>query len=422
MEFSETGDLVVTQPRQGRVVLLQRDNNSDGQHDGEQVLLDQLRRPHGLEFYQGWLYIAESHAVGRVRFNHTKGTLEGPYEHIITGLTDDGNHWSKSIRIGDDHLYVSMGSTCNVCEEDDPRRATIMRFNADGSNGTIYATGLRNSVGLDFAPWDGSLYATDNGRDLLGDDYPVCELNKIEEGQFYGWPYINAFGDLDPDFSQGHEHRLESARSPVFGFAAHNAPLGMRFVRNSQLPEHFHRSALVALHGSWNRSQPDGYRVVSLHWQEDGSITQQDFLSGFELDGHVIGRPVDIAEGRDGCFYISDDYAGSIYRACYGIEQNLDDSDQQPRIDPLWQGLDKQQRQQLVNAGRILYENQGCAACHRLQGRGAPSGKALEQLHQRYGLAELQEYFLTPNPPMPQYALPQAQRQQLAAYLLQATR
>ncbi|MGH1370785.1 MAG: PQQ-dependent sugar dehydrogenase [Cellvibrionaceae bacterium] len=418
LEFTRRGDLIASQPRDGKVLLLKADDNQDGRSDDTLVLMEQLKRPHGLELHGDWLYIAESHAIGRIKFNHDTGTVEGTYSQIITGLTDDGNHWSKSIRIKDDYLYVSMGSTCNVCEEADKRRATIMRFDLDGNNAMVYAEGLRNSVGLDFAPWDGSLYATDNGRDLLGDDYPVCELNKIEQGAFYGWPYINGFGDLDPDFGEGQEALLETSRSPAFGFAAHNAPLGLRFIRNSKMPKGYEKSALAALHGSWNRSQADGYKVVSLHWQEDGSIIGKDFLSGFELNGDVIGRPVDIAEGPDGCLFVSDDYAGTVYRVCYGESQSTLSEQTSTAIDTHWATLSDDEKQTLSAEGKQLYQANGCRNCHLHNRNGNASGKLLANLSPRYSFESLTEYFLSPNPPMPQFSLTLNERQALSAFLL----
>lgn len=421
LEFSRGGDLLVSQPRDGQVLLLKRDQNQDGRHDGSEVLLDQLDRPHGLALHQQWLYVAESTAVGRVPFDHHTGELTGPYTRIITGLPGDGNHWTKSIRIHDDALYLSMGSTCNVCEEKDARRATIMRFDLDGKHGEVFSSGLRNSVGMDFAPWDGSLYATDNGRDLLGDDYPVCELNKIEQGGFYGWPYINGFGDLDPDYGVGKEELLEDAIDPEFGFQPHNAPLGIRFIRQATMPAGYDNSALVALHGSWNRSSADGYKVVSLHWSPDGSIRSRDFMTGFESDGTVIGRPVDIAEGPDRCLYVSDDYSGTIYRVCYGQAQDaMADTRPAPLRDPEWQALSAADIDESNKQGEALYALHACSNCHLINGAGNPGGKALEQLNTRYTLDTLRQYFLVPNPPMPQYDLSPRQRHDLAVYLLSA--
>lgn len=320
LAISNAGDLLVSQPRDGQVTLLMRDNNGDGLPDGRRVLIDGLNRPHGIDLDQdrGWLYIAESDAVGRIRFNGQTGEVSGRYHTILTDLDDSGSHWSKSLSLGPDGwLYLSAGSSCNVCVEDNQQRATIMRVRPDGSDFQIYASGLRNSVGMDWAPWDQSLYATDNGRDWLGDDFPPCELNKIVKNGFYGWPYINGFAQLDPDLGEDQQARLTTAHSPVHGFRAHNAPLGIRFLRHSALPKEFQRTALVALHGSWNRSEPDGYKVVALRWRDDASIEERDFLSGFLQGRDVIGRPVDIAEGPRGEIFISDDYTGTIYRVAF---------------------------------------------------------------------------------------------------------
>jgi len=313
--FTDTGDLLVARSRGGEVILLDRDRDGDGRPDGRRVLLESLDRPHGLAVREGWLYVAEKTAIGRIRFDAQAGATTGEYQHIVTGLTGDGNHVTRTIAFGPDgKLYLSQGSTCNVCVEKDRRRATMMRFEPDGTQGEIFATGLRNSVGFDWAPWDGSLYATDNGRDLLGDDFPPDELNRIERGAFYGWPYLNGFNVLDPDLGKGHEALLATARPPVHGFRAHNAPLGITFLRSPGRPPGYERAAVVALHGSWNRSVPDGYKVVSLHWAADGTIEERDFLTGFLGDSGVIGRPAGVAEGPDGAVYVADDYAGVVYR------------------------------------------------------------------------------------------------------------
>jgi glucose/arabinose dehydrogenase len=241
--------------------------------------------------------------------------VSGTFEHIVDDFTDDGFHTTKTLGFGPDGwLYVSQGSSCNVCIEKDERRATIMRMQPDGSQREIYATGLRNSVGLDWAPWDDVLYATENGRDLLGDDLPPDELNRIEPNNFYGWPFVYGAGVPDPDLGAGHAAEGARAVTPVHTFRAHHAPLGLAFMRGANLPAGYSRTALVALHGSWNRSQPDGYKVVALDWQPDGSIVERDFLTGFLGDAGVLGRPAGIAQGPDGAIFITDDYAGVIYR------------------------------------------------------------------------------------------------------------
>jgi glucose/arabinose dehydrogenase len=315
MRFTSGGDLVVSRTRADEVVLIERDRDGDGRADGKRVLLSGLERPHGLEIRDGWLYVAETTGVGRIRFDEQSGQTSGRYERFITGLTGDGNHYTRTIGFGPDgQLYLSQGSTCNVCEEKDRRRATMMVFAPDGSNGEIFATGLRNSVGFDWAPWDGELYATENARDLLGDEFPPDELNRIERGGFYGWPYFNGANVLDPDLGPGHESLLSQARPPVHGFRPHNAPLGIAFLRAPGQPAGYERAAVVALHGSWNRTKPDGYKVVSLHWRDDGSIEERDFLTGFLTEDATIGRPAGVTEGPDGSVYVADDYGGAIYR------------------------------------------------------------------------------------------------------------
>ncbi|MEH6581746.1 MAG: PQQ-dependent sugar dehydrogenase [Halioglobus sp.] len=321
MRFTTAGDLLVSRPHAGDILLLRRNPDSPS-IAGEQItLLEGLTRPSGIDYADGWLFVGETNAVGRIRFDAETGSTTGEYERIITGLTDNGNHPYKAVAIGPDQkLYLSQGSTCNVCVEQDVRRGSLSRFNLDGSGAESYATGLRNSLGLDWAPWDGALYATDNGRDMLGDDYPPCELNKIEQGKFYGWPYYNGANEPDPDFPDAPAELAASPVAPVHEFRAHNAPLGLRFIETGSWPEPYDRVAIAALHGSWNRSTPDGYRVVSLHWDED-QISRRDFLTGFEKEGEIIGRPVDVAQGPDKAIYVSDDYAGAIYRISYVGDQ-----------------------------------------------------------------------------------------------------
>jgi glucose/arabinose dehydrogenase len=404
---TSTGRLLVSNPRSGEVLQL-TDTNGDGTADLTEVLMADLRRPHGLDIHEGQLYIAESNQIGRIDYDANGGTADGEHTVVVGNLTDEGNHWSKSIRFDDEgRLYVAMGSTCNVCEEADSRRATIMRYSAAGGDGQVFASGLRNSVGLAFAPWDGTLYATDNGRDMLGDDYPPCELNRIQAGGFYGWPYLNGNNDLDPDFGAGKEALQATALPPAFDFRAHNAPLGIYFPHGDE------KTALVALHGSWNRSTPDGYKVVRLSWQPDGSITASDFMWGFEQDGDIVGRPVDITGDGNGGYFVSDDYARVIYRLSRdtGLHSAVAESSELPPSRDTQQTIDAE----MAAAGATLYQSLPCAECH------APTALTpvrLANLGDRYTLPELTDYFLTPTPPMPLFELDLQQRGQLAHYLL----
>ncbi len=425
LHMTAAGDLLVSRPRAGEIVLLERDGNGDGLPDGRRVLLRGLNLPHGLDSADGWLYIAEQTAIGRVRFDESSGRLAGEYAHIVTGFSDGGNHWTRTVRVGPDGmLYLTQGSTCNVCEEKDDRRATMMRFNLDGSGGEIYASGLRNSVGFDWAPWtleggSGELYATDNGRDMLGDDFPPCELNKIVQGGFYGWPYANGFNVPDPDFGEGHDDKVQKSLPPAFGFRAHNAPLGMHFVRHAPAAAGLERSALVALHGSWNRSIPDGYKVVALRWNADGDITESDFLSGFLRDGEVGGTPVDIAEGSDGTFYVSDDFNSAIYRVGYGNKIIA-----VPKLSTAVQdsGLSRFNADELTTLraqGEKIFRQYPCGNCHVAGvARDGRPVHSLDRIGERYNIDTLTAFFIAPTPPMPIFPLNADERKALAVFLL----
>jgi mono/diheme cytochrome c family protein len=277
-------------------------------------------------------------------------------------------------------------------------------------------------VGFDWAPWSGELYATDNGRDLLGDDFPPCELNRIELNHFYGWPYFNGDNIPDPDMGTDPLAAQRQPTAPAYGFRAHNAPLGMSFIDASGFPAQYQRSALVALHGSWNRSTPDGYKVVSLHWGDKG-IEERDFLSGFNLNGEISGRPVDVAQGPDGAIYISDDYAGAIYRVSYtgGNESTspalmistINRLDAQP---PAW--LAEADLPTMARRGEELYQRHECASCHE---RGE-NPKLLTGLSERLGYKAVIEALKAPQSPMPIYPLSESQQRELAVFLLSSYR
>jgi len=312
---TSAGDLIVSRTRGDAVVILERDVDGDGKPDAVRTLLDNLDGPHGLALRDGWLYVAERTAIGRVPFDESTGRTSGKYEHFVKDLTADGFHVTKTIGFGaDGWLYLAQGSTCNSCIEKDGRRAAIMRMQPDGTRREVIATGLRNSVGFDWAPWDGALYATENGRDLLGEDAPPDELNRIERGRFYGWPFVHGRAIADPDMGPGHAMEIARATPPVHDFRAHNAPLGIHFLRGRNLPAGYQRTALVALHGSWNRVQPDGFKVVALDWTTDGRIVERDFMTGFRGPDGILGRPAGITQGPAGEIFVTDDYAGVVYR------------------------------------------------------------------------------------------------------------
>ncbi len=318
MRFAPGGALLVSSPREGTIFLLEPDGDGDGRADAVRPLLTGLDRPHGLDFFGDWLYVAEAGAIKRVRFDARTDQVTGGVETVVAGLPGGGNHWTRTLRFGDDGwMYVSVGSSCNVCLEEDPRRAAILRYRPDGSDEELYATGLRNAVGFDWQPGSGELYATDNGRDLLGDNFPPCELNRVVQGGFYGWPHANGNRVPDPDFGEGYASRIAGSIPPAHGFVAHTSPLGIAFYRGRAFPARYRGAAFVAQHGSWNRTRKSGYRVVALEWQAGGAVRETDFVVGFELEEDVIGRPVDVLEGPEGALYITDDFAGAVYRVTY---------------------------------------------------------------------------------------------------------
>jgi glucose/arabinose dehydrogenase len=416
---TSTGDILAASMRPGDIILLHRDEDGDGASDGRTVLASGLNSPHGIALYKGYLYIAENERIVRAWFDADTRTL-GTLETVFEGLPEGGNHRTRAIGFGPDGmLYVTVGSSCNVCIEEQPYRASMLVMNPDGTDARTYATGLRNSVGFDWQPETGALYATDNGRDLLGDDTPHCELNLIEDGADYGWPYAYDDRQLDPDFGPGNKDKVQASKALVHGFGAHRAPLGIRFFTGLNVPKGYQGVALAALHGSWNRSTLAGYKVVSLHFAAGGSVEQRDFLTGFELDEDVIGRPVEMAFGLDGAIYISDDYAGVVYKIGWGdmVVPGFV-SEEKAGFNPLAQ-IDEMTLYDLNEKGAAVFAENSCAACHdaALAAEGVQI-KELKNLKARYDIGGLQALFAAPPGPMPVFHLSGESSQALAVYLL----
>jgi glucose/arabinose dehydrogenase len=436
LRVTRRGDVAVSQPREGRVSLLLADANGDGVTDGASVLVGGLDRPHGLALRDGYLYVAEMTAVGRIRFDESTRTVSGSFERVIEGLPSGGNHWTRTIGFGPDgFLYLTVGSSCNVCIENDPRRAAISRYDTATWRGTVFATGLRNSVGFAWrtlgegAAATHELMATDNGRDLLGNDFPPCELNKVVESGFYGWPFANGNQVADPDFGAGHEREIAASFPPVHSFAAHNAPLGIAFLDAPSTAEGYRGAALVALHGSWNRTSKDGYKVVSLHWDAAGGITQRDFLSGFLENETVIGRPVDIAQAADGSIYISDDLGGSVFKVTAGERPVAAPVPvAQPGTTPLASATPLSATDDAAaERGAEVWNANRCETCHDKEAIAAgrtpvKTAKVLERLSLRYDVPKLETYLKAPQPPMPLFEMTGPERRDLAAYLLKRFR
>lgn len=312
------GTLLVSVPRAGRVIALP-DDNGDGKADGVINVVEGLELPHGLAFLNGQLYVAETGRVVRFDYDPATRRVSGSPTVVVPDLPARGTHWTRTITVGPDRrLYVSVGSTCNSCEEKDPRRAAIYRYEIDGRGGAPFGTGLRNAVGIAFRPGTSELWATVNGRDWLGDDQPGEYVTRVEEGGFYGWPHCHwAPSGLVPDPDLGRGDRCKNARGPSLLYQAHTAPLGLAFYTGAQFPAEYRGDVLVALHGSWNRSVPVGYKVIRVRLGGGAAPVAEDFAAGWLGGGRAWGRPVDLAVAPDGALFLSDDYLGAVYRITY---------------------------------------------------------------------------------------------------------
>jgi len=316
MALGPDGQLYVAERGAGRIVRLP-DRDGDGVADDVEVVAEGLDAPSSMAFYQdGSLYAGETKRVLRLSAPDERGVFQ-EQETIVDGLPS-GGHDTRTVLFSPDWsaLFVSIGSSCNVCVEEDARRATIMRYNPDGSGGQVYAQGLRNAVGITFRPGTMELWATDNGRDWLGEDQPPETVYHVREGDNAGWPYCHSGRIVDPDF--GSPTACEGVVAPAVEMQAHSAPLGLTFCTGTQFPEEYRGDLFVAFHGSWNRAVPTGYKVVRIPIQDGQASQAQDFATGWlRANGSQWGRPVDVLTGADGSLFVSDDGGGSIYRIFY---------------------------------------------------------------------------------------------------------
>ncbi len=316
MAVGPEGHVYVAERGLGRVVRLP-DRDEDGVADAIEIVADRLNAPSSIDFYEdGSLYVAETTRILRLHDQNGDGFFE-ERDVIIEGLPD-GGHTTRTLLFSPtfEFLYVSIGSSCNVCIEADERRATVMRYRPDGSEGVIYAEGLRNAVGLAFRPGTTELWVTNNGRDWLGDDQPPETIYLVEEGMDAGWPRCHSGRIVDPDY--GEPGDCAEIEDPMTEMQAHSAPLGLAFYSGEQFPMGYWGDMFVAFHGSWNRTTPTGYKVVRVPMDDAQPGPVSDFAAGWlREDGSVWGRPVDVLTGPDGSLLISDDGEGFIYRVFY---------------------------------------------------------------------------------------------------------
>lgn len=319
------GTIVTSITSEGKIVALP-DRNNDGTADENVTVADGLKSPHGLAFdcpdtEPCNLYIAETHRISI--FSYDKTTYRGTFSRKIADLPDGGGHFTRTLGFGPDgRLYVSIGSSCNVCNESDPRRAKIFSMNKDGSDFKEYARGLRNSVFFTWSYVDGRMWATEMGRDLLGDNTPPDEINVIKENGNYGWPNCYGKNIHDAAFDKNTYIRnpcMEPFETPSsIDLQAHSAPLGLAFVPEKGWPEDYRHNLIVAFHGSWNRTEPTGYKLVRIKLDaKENYLGTEDFITGWLTKDGALGRPVDILAQPDGVMYVSDDKAGVVYRITY---------------------------------------------------------------------------------------------------------
>lgn len=292
--------------------------DADGDQRAETVrLIDEgLNMPSGIEFRDGALYVG---AVDRIlRYDNIEAQLEQPPEPVVVTdtLPDKAHHGWKYLRFGPDgKLYIPVGVPCNICDEQG--FGEIRRINPDGSGMEVYAMGVRNSVGLAFHPENGQLWFTDNGRDMLGDDLPADELNYAPRaGMHFGIPYCHQGDLLDEEFGKGKD--CADYTPPVAKLDAHGAALGLAFYTGEMFPADYKNRLFITQHGSWNRTEKIGYRVLALDVQTDGKVLNVNvFAAGWLQGQEVWGRPNDVLVMPDGALLVSDDLAGVIYRISY---------------------------------------------------------------------------------------------------------
>jgi len=320
MALSPSGTLFVGTRNEGNVYALQ-DLDNNYQADTMFTILTDGNMPNGVAFKDGDLYIAEVNRI--LKFSDIESKLSNPGEPeiIYDKYPTEKHHGWKYIAFGPDgKLYVPVGAPCNICESEDQIFNSITRINPDGTGLEIVQEGVRNTVGFTWHPQTNDLWFTDNGRDMLGDDEPACELNRASQDfQHFGYPYCHQ-GDLaDPKF--GDKRDCSEFVAPAQNLGPHVAPLGCEFVKEQMFPSSFGNKILVAEHGSWNRSNKIGYRLTMVELDENQKATRyEDFISGWldEDEDDVWGRPVDLEWLHDGSLLISDDFADVIYRVTYG--------------------------------------------------------------------------------------------------------
>jgi Raf kinase inhibitor-like YbhB/YbcL family protein len=312
------GNVFVTRREEGDVLMFRV--GADGLAAGLPERVASRSGLHGIAFSQGKVYLAAVHEIFKADVR-PDGTF-GPLDMIIHDLPDAGQHNTRTVQIGpDDMMYISVGSTCNECAEPNPENAAILRASLDGKSRSIFAAGLRDTVGWGWQPQTGELWGMDNGMDALGDNLQPEELNHIETGKRYGWPYLFRDNQPNPHLDPpGGIQKSELAKSNppmTLGYTAHAALMQMSFYNTSQFPAEYQGDAFVSMRGSWNRKPPSGYEVVRIHFKAGQPVSIEPFVTGFVTPQGEYGRLVGNAIAQDGSLLFTDDRNGVIYRVSY---------------------------------------------------------------------------------------------------------
>lgn len=338
MAFDPEGNLYVSSSKSNQVLMVP-DKNKDGIAEAPILISSDFNRPNGLSFIDNTLFVANQNGIVKLSKKNQQWSSPQPF---ISNLAT-GGHSVKTIKIGPDkHLYINVGSSCNVCNESEPTRATILRYSITGkpagaipvvgrhSLPPIWARGLRNTQGFAWHPKTKEMFATNNGADMrsetkggkVNDALPPEHINLIKPGKHYGWPHC--WGNIkntktmstDPNFP-GPDGFCKNTTPPAITLTSHSTPIGITFLDKSNFPVEFMQDAIVSLHGSWNREQLSGYKLVRIKFKNGEPIETIDFATGWLRNNRAWGRPVDVITGPDGAIYVTDDRTGYIYRITY---------------------------------------------------------------------------------------------------------
>jgi len=314
------GDIFLADTGAGEIIVLRDPQNTGGAQERE-VFVDGMKRPFGIAFHENYVYVGNTNELVRFRYDPKTSKRLGEKEHLLDLPT--GGHDTRSLAFSADgkHLFIGVGSNSNIDTGEDPRRAAVTICDPDGKNARLYATGLRNPVGLALEPVTGEVWTTVNERDELGDDLPPDYFTSLKDGGFYGWPYSYIGDNVDPRVKPQRQDLVARAIVPDVLLGAHVAPLQFAFYTGKQFPESYRGGAFVADHGSWNRAERAGYQIAFVAFK-NGKPTADPmpFMTGLVPQprwSDVNGRPVGVAVARDGSLLVSDDGAGVIYRISY---------------------------------------------------------------------------------------------------------